>query len=358
MRTASGIRIYKLNAYAKLNLYLDITGRRDDGYHLLETVMQSISLADEVTVVVSAGNGITLSVSREDIPTDGRNTAFRAAELFLEKAGASGSVCIDIEKRIPSGAGMGGGSADAAAVLKALNTAFGEPLSESELLGIAEQVGADVPFCLIGGTKLCRGIGEQMSDIPVTEGVFLVVKPEFGCPTGEAYRKYDESPLEIHGGLERFIAGLPRNYAPEMYSVFQKLYSDRRIEDICARLTALGAKGAMLTGSGSAVFGVFDNEANAKRASGEFPGCFTAVSGCVREGVPSQKGRYYDQGSEQYRYDNHFAGLLHIAHRKHRDRLLRRCSDEYQQRKADDTCGAALRKEEKLRARHKRPRRA
>ena len=93
MRTASGIRIYKLNAYAKLNLYLDITGRRDDGYHFLETVMQSISLADEVTVVVSAGNGITLSVSREDIPTDGRNTAFRAAELFLEKAGASGSVC-------------------------------------------------------------------------------------------------------------------------------------------------------------------------------------------------------------------------------------------------------------------------
>lgn len=285
MRTASGIRIYKLNAYAKLNLYLDITGRRDDGYHLLETVMQSISLADEVTVVVSVGNGITLSVSREDIPTDDRNTAFRAAELFLEKAGASGSVCIDIEKRIPSGAGMGGGSADAAAVLKALNTAFGEPLSESELLGIAAQVGADVPFCLIGGTKLCRGIGEQMSDIPVTEGVFLVVKPEFGCPTGEAYRKYDESPLEIHGGLERFTAGLPGNYAPEMYSVFQKLYSDRRIEDICARLTALGAKGAMLTGSGSAVFGVFDNEAKAKRASGEFPGCFTAVSGCVREGV-------------------------------------------------------------------------
>ena len=89
MRTASGIRVYKLNAYAKLNLYLDITGRRDDGYHLLETVMQSISLADEVTVVVSAGNGITLSVSREDIPTDGRNTAYRAAELFLEKAGSA-----------------------------------------------------------------------------------------------------------------------------------------------------------------------------------------------------------------------------------------------------------------------------
>ena len=285
MRTVSGIRIYKLNAYAKLNLYLDITGRRDDGYHLLETVMQSISLADEVTVVVSAGSGISLSCSRGDIPTDSRNTAYHAAELFLAKAGASGSVCIDIEKHIPSGAGMGGGSADAAAVLKALNAAFDETLSEAELLGTAAQVGADVPFCLAGGTKLCRGIGEEMSDIPAAEGVFLVVKPEFGCPTGEAYRKYDESPIGVRGGLERLTAGLPGNYAPEMYNVFQKLYSDRRIEDICARLTELGAKGAMLTGSGSAVFGVFDNEANAKRASGEFPGCFTAVCGCVREGV-------------------------------------------------------------------------
>lgn len=285
MRTLNGIRIYKLNACAKLNLYLDITGRRADGYHLLETVMQSVSLADEVTVVVSAGSGITLSCSREDIPTDSRNTAYRAAELFLEKADACGSVCIDIEKRIPSGAGMGGGSADAAAVLKALNEAFDQPLSEAELLGIAAQVGADVPFCLAGGTKLCRGIGEEMSDTVPAEGVFLVVKPEFGCPTGEAYRKYDESPLPVNGGLERFTAALPGNYPPEMYNVFQRLYADQRIEDICARLNVLGARGAMLTGSGSAVFGVFDSETSAQRVSGEFPGCFTAVCGCVREGV-------------------------------------------------------------------------
>lgn len=157
MRTASGIRIYKLNAYAKLNLYLDITGRRDDGYHLLETVMQSISLADEVTVVVSAGNGITLSVSREDIPTDGRNTAYRAAELFLEKAGASGSVCIDIEKRIPSGAGMGGGSADAAAVLKALNAAFDEPLSEQSCSGSQRRSGRTFRSALSAGLS-CAGV--------------------------------------------------------------------------------------------------------------------------------------------------------------------------------------------------------
>ena len=283
MRAINGIRIFKLNAYAKLNLYLDITGRRADGYHLLETVMQSVSLADEVTVVVSAGSGITLSCSREDIPSDSRNTAYRAAELFLQRAGASGSVCIDIEKNIPSGAGMGGGSADAAAVLKALNAAFDEPLSEAELLEIAAQVGADVPFCLVGGAKLCRGIGEEMSDITPAEGAFLVVKPEFGCPTGEAYRRYDESPLEIHGGLERFSAGLPGDYAPEMYNVFQRLYADERIEQICARLTELGAKGAMLTGSGSAVFGVFDGAEAACAAREEFPE--SVLCSAVGEGV-------------------------------------------------------------------------
>lgn len=149
----NGIQVIKAEANAKLNLYLDITGRRADGYHLLETVMQSITLADGVTVVVSAGNGISLSCDREDVPTDSRNTAYRAAEYFMEAAGVSGTVCIDIEKHIPSGAGMGGGSADAAAVLRALNMAYGEPLTEDSLLEIAARVGADVPFCLVGGNQ-------------------------------------------------------------------------------------------------------------------------------------------------------------------------------------------------------------
>lgn len=283
MRAINGIRIFKLNAYAKLNLYLDITGRRADGYHLLETVMQSVSLADEVTVVVSAGSGITLSCSREDIPSDSRNTAYRAAELFLQRAGASGSVCIDIEKNIPSGAGMGGGSADAAAVLRGLNQIYGEPLSERQLLDIAVQVGADVPFCLIGGTKLCQGIGEEMSDFPAAKGVFVVVKPDFSCPTGEAYRKYDSSPIAPRGGLEKFRAAMPENYAPEMYNVFQRLYADERIENICSRLTELGARGAMLTGSGSAVFGVFDGAEAAHAAQAEFPG--SVLCSAVGEGV-------------------------------------------------------------------------
>lgn len=281
----NGIQVIRAEANAKLNLYLDITGRRADGYHLLETVMQSITLADGVTVVVSAGNGISLSCDREDVPTDSRNTAYRAAEYFMEAAGVSGTVCIDIEKHIPSGAGMGGGSADAAAVLRALNAVYGEPLTEDSLLEIAARVGADVPFCLVGGTRLCRGIGEQMSGFPAPEGAFLVVKPEFSCPTGEAYRKYDGSPLPVHGGLEGFRAALPGGYATEMYNVFQRLYSDRRIEDICRRLREAGAKGAILTGSGSACFGVFGSREDAESASAQFADCFTAVCGAAEQGI-------------------------------------------------------------------------
>lgn len=281
----NGIQVIKAQANAKLNLYLDITGRRADGYHLLETVMQSISLADEVTVVVSAGNGISLSCDREDVPTDEHNTAYRAAELFMQTAGVSGTVCIDIEKHIPSGAGMGGGSADAAAVLRALDTAYDKPLTEQQLLDIAAQVGADVPFCMAGGTRLCRGIGEDMSEFPAPQGVFLVVKPEFGCPTGEAYRRYDENPVAVHGGLDKFRAAMPGGYAAEMYNVFQKLYSDERIEDICRRLELQGAKGAMLTGSGSACFGVFDERDAAEKASVQFKECFTAVCEAAPQGI-------------------------------------------------------------------------
>lgn len=277
------VRALNLLACAKLNLYLDITGRRNDGYHLLETVMQSVSFADVVTVAVCPGGGITLTCSREDIPTDRRNTAYRAAELFMQYSGMTGRVLLDIEKHIPSGAGMGGGSADAAAVLRGLNNIFGEPLSEEQLLDIAVQVGADVPFCLVGGTKLCRGIGEKMTDLPAAKGIFVVVKPDFSCPTGEAYRKYDSSPVAPHGGLERFRAALPDNYAPEMYNVFQELYADERIESICRRFMELGARGAMLTGSGSAVFGVFDDAHTAAAAQKEFSG--SVLCSAVGEGV-------------------------------------------------------------------------
>lgn len=283
---------YKARACAKLNLYLDITGRRADGYHLLQTVMQSISLCDEVGVKVGDGSGISLSCSREDIPQDGRNTAYRAAEVFLKAAGRSAQVDISIKKNIPSGAGLAGGSADAAAVLSCLNRAFDLPLTERKLLECAAQVGADVPFCLVGGTKLCCGIGEEISPLAAEEeaGIygrtFLVVKPQFGCPTGEAYRKYDEQPLPPHAGMERFRAALRSGgFAGGMYNVFRRLYSDGRIERLCGRLLELGAQGAELSGSGSSVFGVFDSRDMAENAARAFPECFTSVCTAERSGV-------------------------------------------------------------------------
>lgn len=278
---------YVMRANAKLNLYLDIVGRRSDGYHLLETVMQSISLADDVTVdITDGGSGISISCDREDVPVDGSNTAYRAAELFLKAAGVAAKADIKIGKRIPSGAGMGGGSADAAAVLTALCGEYGGALTKQELSEIAAKVGADVPFCLEGGTKLCRGIGEELSDFPEVSGAFLVVKPDFGVSTAAAYKKYDERPTAPHGGLEEYRKAVSGgDCCGGLYNAFRVLFGDERIEALCGRLENSGARGAMMTGSGSAVFGVFDSVEEAIKASGNFPDCFSAVCTAEKCGV-------------------------------------------------------------------------
>lgn len=268
-------------ANAKLNLYLDITGVREDGYHTLETVMQSITLSDIVEIDISHGSGISLSCDDPRIPSDERNIAYKAAQSYLGAAGISAKIDIQIQKRIPSGAGMGGGSADAAAVLHALDRHFGA-LSQEELFSIALSIGADVPFCLAGGTKLCRGIGEIMSELPSVGGcAFLVVMPDFTCPTGAAYKKYDERPLPAKNELERLVQHFPEG----MHNTFEELYSDPRIERVKQTLMSDGALGAMLTGSGAAVFGVFADEDAAARASRSFPQYFTAACRPAEYGV-------------------------------------------------------------------------
>lgn len=272
-------RIITVKAPAKVNLYLDITGRRSDGYHLLETVMQSVSLYDEVTVEYSdKGSGIiTVECDHAEIPSDERNIAHKAARLFLERSGEKGAdIAIKIKKRIPHGAGMGGGSTDAAAVIAALANCIKAP--QRELYEIAEQVGADVPFCLFGGTAVCSGIGENLTRTEALKNcAFLVVKPDFSCPTGEAYAKYDRSPIAARGGLSSFLEELRRGEFGGMYNVFRELYADPRIEHIIEELTKGGALGAALSGSGSAVFGVFTDESAAAACAARFGGLFTAV---------------------------------------------------------------------------------
>ncbi len=284
------------SANAKLNLYLDITGRRGDGYHTLETVMQSIDLADIVTVrLTEDSEEISVTCSNPLIPTDKRNICCKAAENYFEALGDRRGVSIHIDKRIPHAAGLGGGSADGAAVLRALNILFDNALSEKELLCAAARTGADVPFCLTGGTKLCRGIGDEMTDIePFPERAYLVVMPDFLCDTRGAYLAYDEDPLPRRNGLAGFLRS-GENFPRKMYNVFEMLYENEKIAGIVSLLTDCGAQGAALSGSGAAVFGVFSDERDARRAAGSFPKYFTAVCKAAGAGIIPINAAIYSQ---------------------------------------------------------------
>ena len=258
-------------AYAKVNLFLDITGRLPNGYHTLNTVMQQIRLCDNVAVRVRDGKGIAVSCDDGGIPCDGRNIAFRAAEAFLEKTGIEADVSINIEKKIPVMAGLGGSSADGAAVLAAMNKLFDEALSSEELERLGAGLGADVPFCIRGGAAVCKGIGDDMTSVSgLDEKCFLViVKPDFECDTAEGYRLYDREPVAEKGDFDGFLRALEGGAAEaagRLYNVFEGLYRDDRIERLKKRLVDAGALGACLTGSGSAVFGIFDDREKADRA--------------------------------------------------------------------------------------------
>ena len=213
MNTVNTVKTITLQANAKINLLLDITGRRPDGYHTITGVMQAVSLADTVTVTASGeGAGrptITLACSDPTLPTDGKNLAWRAAEVFFTVVPSVGcdALTIDIDKRIPAAAGMAGGSTDAAATLRALNDLFDHPLSEEQLLAVGLSLGADVPFCLVGGTQLTEGVGERMTPLcPLPACAILVACAGEGISTPAAYRALDE----------RYGNFAPNAYAPHL----------------------------------------------------------------------------------------------------------------------------------------------
>lgn len=263
-------------ACAKLNLYLDITGTLPDGYHQLRSVMQSITLWDVVDV--EAADVITLSVDKPYVPTDERNTAYKAAKAFFAASGIDGGADIKIKKRIPVGAGMAGGSADAAAVLNLLNIIYGLPLNQERLAEVAASVGADVPFCLEGGTMLCEGKGEILTPLPrLRRCGIVVVKPAFSVSTRTAYAMFDEL-----GGdcppIDGILSALKNR---DLHAVCQAMGNDLEkcialkypeIDLIKRQLLDAGAIGAMMTGSGSAVFGIFKDRESAARASGVLRG--------------------------------------------------------------------------------------
>lgn len=267
-------------AYAKLNLSLDVTGRREDGYHDMLMVMQTISVSDRIDLELTEEPGIQAECNFRYVPTDGRNLAVRAAQVYLqavaENQHKTKGVSIRLEKHIPVGAGMAGGSADAAAVLRGMNRLFGSPLNRKELEALAGQVGSDVAFCIAGGTQLARGRGEQLEDLPPLPPCWIVVcKPGFSISTPELFRKLDEVSLRRHPDTAGMLAALReedlRGIGIRMYNVFEDV-PDRRMRqtgEIKSVLLDHGALGAMMTGTGSAVFGIFSNTEAAERCAAD-----------------------------------------------------------------------------------------
>ena len=254
-------------AFAKLNLTLDVLGKREDGYHDLKSVMQTISIRDDVEIDIGTGKPWKLLCSQEGIPTDERNLAWKAAKLYFDtiKKDPDG-LEIRILKRIPVEAGMGGGSADAAAVLRALNRHYGEPLSIMALAELGSMVGSDVPFCVICGTAMVEGRGERVRKLPdMPECVFVVCKPDFSVSTPELYKKIDsvaiarrpdnkamESAL-LEGNLEKVCQNI--------WNVFDPIVTQEHLElnYIKSIFNSYGALGFQMTGSGSACFAVMPN---------------------------------------------------------------------------------------------------
>lgn len=251
-------------AYAKINLTLDVLHKRDDGYHDLRSVMQTVSLCDDVEIDVDTGKPWTLTSDTASIPSDERNLAWKAVRAFFDRLGREpDGVEIRIRKRIPSEAGLAGGSADAAAVLRALNRWAGFPLSTEALCALGAMIGSDVPFCVLGGTALAEGRGELLTKLPDAPKLYLAIcKPPVAFATPALFRKLDSVAIRERPDTEAMRRALEsgdrERIAARLCNVFEQAVSDYpQIEAIKRKLLANGALGAVMSGSGSAVFGVF-----------------------------------------------------------------------------------------------------
>jgi len=251
-------------AFAKINLTLDVLGKRPDGYHDIKSVMQAISIRDDIEIDVGTGKPWVLRCTNESIPCDHRNLAWKAAQIYCDamKKDPDG-IEIRITKRIPTEAGLGGGSADAAAVLRALNRHYGAPLSIMALAELGAQVGSDVPFCVLCGTAMVEGRGERLRKLPdLPECFFVVCKPDFSCSTAELYQKLDASSVgrrPDHQAMESaLLSGDLGKVAQNICNVFDPVVTADHLElnYIKSIFNTYGSVAHQMTGSGSAVFGI------------------------------------------------------------------------------------------------------
>ncbi len=283
----------RLQAFAKVNYALEVRGLRPDGYHEISTVMQSISLTDEVEIE-RAERRFELVVEPEgaEIGPPEENTIYKAWTWLGERVGEAVPIRVRLSKKIPAGAGLGGGSADAAATLVGLNELFGLGLSDTELRDVGLRVGADVPFCVAGGTALGEGIGEVLSSLLAPPPHRLVVaKPAAGAETARIYGAYDKRPVDGNlsvapvvealraGDLDALARSLGNDFAPVTEDLVPEV---RALEKALLRA---GASGAAMSGTGTAVFGIFASEAEARAAADGLRAAFVAVCEPAPRGV-------------------------------------------------------------------------
>lgn len=263
---------------AKVNLTLDILNRREDGYHNLKMIMHTIKLFDTLTITAypSDATQITLSTNLGFLPTNEKNLCFKAARLFLHKTRLFARINIKVEKNIPVGAGLGGGSSDAAGTLLALNRLFDNVLSTESLAALAGEIGADVPFFIYGGCMLAEGIGEILTPLPALSNVvFLVAKPNYGISTPYVYKNLNIETVSCHPDIDAAISAIKQNDLRSLASasgnvletVVTKKYPE--IEQYKMIMKNNGAIYSLMSGSGSSVFGVFDNITHAENTAKE-----------------------------------------------------------------------------------------
>jgi 4-diphosphocytidyl-2-C-methyl-D-erythritol kinase len=264
----------KENAYAKINLSIDIVSRMDNGYHNMRMIMQSVLLHDDITITCQPGEGIHVGTDLKYLPSDDRNIASRAATVFYEHTRITGyRTDIDVKKHIPVCAGLGGGSTDGAAVLRALNTLFETKQSRRTLELLGERVGSDVPFCVAGGTSLAEGRGEILTDLePIPDCSVVICKPAFAISTPELFSRISCDKIHLRPDTNGLIDALKKKnlsaVARRMYNVFEDVLpkGTSAVGEIKQRLLDHDALGAVMTGTGSAVFGLFADESAARNA--------------------------------------------------------------------------------------------
>lgn len=263
-------------SYAKINLTLDVLSKRENGYHDVKMIMQTVSLFDLI-IMDKTDRDISISTNLRYLPCNEKNIAYKAANAFFTQTGIQGGLKIMIHKNIPVAAGLAGGSGNCAAVLSAINMLYNNPLTKEELIQIGASLGADVPYCFDGGTQMAEGIGEILSPLPPMPDVYiLLVKPSINVSTAAIYAEIDSAPIYIHPDTDAMIHALSSknvssiadNLCNVMESVTEKMYPI--IGGIKKKMIMNGALGAVMSGSGPTVFGIFDDFEKAKKSADSF----------------------------------------------------------------------------------------